>query len=108
MTFSSFLIPIEGKNYPANEIIYYPDTLTGKPVQDPLRAGDGRDAFRPGYKTVFSPYTNPDSQDKYRRPTGFAFEIKDVKDGVYHLNIYMHTYPEEGRSKKVKGKKGKD
>ena len=98
----------EGKNYPANEIIYYPDTLTGKPVQDPLRAGDGRDAFRPGYKTVFSPYTNPDSQDKYRRPTGFAFEIKDVKDGVYHLNIYMHTYPEEGRSKKVKGKKGKD
>ncbi len=83
----------EGKNYPANEIIYYADSLTGKPVQDPLRAGDGRDAFRPGYKTVFSPNTNPDSQDKNRQPTGFAFEIKDVKDGVYYLKIYQHTYP---------------
>ncbi len=82
----------EGKNYPPNEIIYYADTLTGKPVQDPLRAGDGRDAFRQGYKTVFSPFTNPDSQDKNRNQTGFAFEITDFKDGKYLLNIYLHTY----------------
>jgi hypothetical protein len=82
----------EGKNYPPNEIIYYADTLTGKPVQDPLRAGDGRDAFRQGYKTVFSPFTNPDSQDKNRNQTGFAFEITDFKDGKYFLNIYLHTY----------------
>ncbi len=81
-----------GKQYPPNEIIYYADTLTRKPVQDPLRAGDGRDAFREGYKTVFSPYTNPDSQDKNRKDTGFAFEITDFKDGIYYLNLYMHTY----------------
>ncbi len=77
----------EGKGYPANEIIYYVDTLTGKPVRDPLRAGDGRDAFRPGYKTVFSPDTNPDSQDRNRNQTGFAFEITDTKDGVYMIKV---------------------
>jgi len=82
----------EGKNYPPNEIIYYADTLTGKPIQDPLRAGDGRDAFRPGYKTVFSPLTNPDSQDKNRKPTGVAFEITGVKGDVYYLDIQMHTF----------------
>lgn len=82
----------EGKNYSPNEIIYYADTITGKPVQNPLRAGDGKDAFRPGYKTVFSPYTNPDSQDKNRKQTGFAFEITDFKAGLYYLNLYFHTY----------------
>jgi M6 family metalloprotease-like protein len=82
----------EGKAYPPNEIIYYADTLTGNPVRDPLRAGDGRDAFREGYKTVFSPYTNPDSQDKDRKQTGFAFEITSFNDGKYYLNLYMHTY----------------
>ena len=87
----------EGKQYPPNEIIYYADTLSGKPVRNPLRAGDGRDAFRPGYKTVFSPYSNPDSQDKNRTPTGFAFEITDVKNGIYYLNIYYHTYPHKVR-----------
>lgn len=82
----------EGKNYPPNELIYTVDSLTRKPVKTLLREGDGKDAFRPGYKTVFSPYTNPDSQDKNRKETGFAFEIKDVKKGVYRLNIYRHTY----------------
>ncbi len=82
----------EGKQYPPNQIIYYADSVSGKPVQNPLSFGDGRDAFRPGYKTVFSPFTNPDSQDKNRKPTGFAFEITDVKEATYYLNIYMHTY----------------
>ena len=82
----------EGKQYPPNEIIYYADSLTGKPIQDPLRAGDGRDAFRQGYKTVFSPFSNPDSQDKNRKQTGFAFEITDYKNGKYYLNLYIHTY----------------
>ncbi|HSD64441.1 MAG TPA: hypothetical protein VLB50_11600 [Ignavibacteriaceae bacterium] len=81
----------EGRQYPPNEIIYYADSTTGKPLQDPLRTGDGRDAFRPGYKTVFSPYTNPDSQDKNRKETGFGFEIKNLDGGVYYLNIYMNT-----------------
>ena len=85
----------EGKNYPPNELIYTADSLTGKPVKTLLREGDGRDAFRSGYKTVFSPYTNPDSQDKNGKETGFAFEIKNVKNGVYYLNIYMHTYHRE-------------
>ncbi len=94
----------EGKNYPANEIIYYADTLTGEPVRDPLRAGDGRDAFHPGYKAVFSPYTNPDSQDKNRHQTGFSFEIMDVKDGVYFININSvqgkRGIKQKGKSKK--------
>jgi M6 family metalloprotease-like protein len=89
----------EGKRYPPNEIIYYADTLTGKPVQDPLRSGDGRDAFRPGYKTVLSPYSNPDSQDKNRNQTGFAFDITDFRDCVYYLNIYLHTYNKDKRLK---------
>ena len=85
----------DGKDYPPNEIIYYADTLTGLPLQNPLRNGDGRDAFRTGYKTVFSPYTNPDSQDKNRKETGFAFEIRDFRDGRYYLNIYLHTFEDK-------------
>lgn len=57
--------------------------------------GDGFDAFRPEYRTVFSPWSNPNSQDKHRNPTGFGFEItgadSTVHGTVYKLDLYSQT-----------------
>lgn len=55
-------------------------------------SGDGQDAFRMGYQQVFSPWSNPTSQDKYRNNTGFGFEITGVthtqNGDVYTLDFY--------------------
>ena len=37
----------------------YIDEITGNDVFYPLFAGDGKDAMKPGYIEIFSPYTNP-------------------------------------------------
>lgn len=90
--------------------IPYTDPATGRPGASELilletdsgttelanrKAGNGSDAFRPGTAAVFSPWSNPSSQDKHRMPTGFGFEItgsdSTVHGTVYRLSLYAHT-----------------
>jgi M6 family metalloprotease-like protein len=55
-------------------------------------SGDGLDAFRMGYQQVFSPWSNPNSQQKGRAHTSFGFELTDVDttedSDVYTLDLY--------------------
>jgi M6 family metalloprotease-like protein len=81
----------EGKEVGAWEIIFYNDTLTGKPVDYPLRNGDGRHAFRPDYKNVFSPWSNPPSVTPENESTGIGFFIKNENNGVINLAVYSNS-----------------
>lgn len=57
--------------------------------------GDGHDTFRPERNAVFSPWSNPTSQDKHRNSTGFGFEItgqdSSAQGVVYTLALYSRT-----------------
>jgi M6 family metalloprotease-like protein len=81
----------EGKTYKPWEIIFYQDTLTGKPVESPPNRGHGRDAFRPGYKTVFSPWSNPSSVSVKNEPTGIGFFLRNIVNGVAELTVYTDS-----------------
>lgn len=67
----------------------------GNTVLDVWSSGTGNDAFRPITQTVFSPWSNPSSQDKHRNPTGYGFEITTVRPtpngDVYLLNLHART-----------------
>lgn len=67
----------------------------GNTVLDVLSAGTGDDSFRPTTQTVFSPWSNPSSQDKHRNPTGYGFEVTGVRPtqagDVYLLNLHART-----------------
>jgi M6 family metalloprotease-like protein len=81
----------EDKEYQPWEIIFYEDTLTGKPVENPPNRGDGKDAFRPGYQVVFSPWSNPPSVAHNNIPTGIGFYIKNMNNGVADLSVYTDS-----------------
>lgn len=103
------LAPDRQNGYHDGDIIPYTD-VTGKQREAPIIIaednngetilankinGDGFDAFRPDYQTVFSPWSNPNSQDKHRNTTGFGFEITGVDStthgAVYKLTLYSQT-----------------
>ena len=71
------------------------------PSEDVKYLGDGRDAFRMGYNEVFSPWSNPDSQDKNRDSTGIGFKLDGDTEGVYTLDIYINTAYEAPPSKPI-------
>lgn len=96
--------------YHDGDVIPYTEPGTGKQREAPIiiaegnngetvlankTNGDGLDAFRPDYQTVFSPWSNPNSQDKHRNATGFGFEITDTDStahgAVYKLTLYSQT-----------------
>ncbi len=67
----------------------------GNTVHNVPRAGLGTDAFRLELQRVFSPWSNPSSQDVRRNSTGFGFEITSVQPSpagdVYVLNVHANT-----------------
>lgn len=71
---------------------------TGATVAINTINGDGNDTFRPERNAVFSPWSNPNSQDKHRNSTGFGFEItgKDSSEQgtTYAVSLYCHTATE--------------
>jgi M6 family metalloprotease-like protein len=86
-------VPFEygGQKYKPWEIIFYEDTLSGKPVESPINRQGTKDAFRPEYKTVFSPWSNPPSFSVNNTPTGIGFFIKKVNKGVVELSVYTDS-----------------
>ena len=97
------LIPWDWKNVrqkPA-PIHFTENKKTLLPVEDVRYLGNGKDAFRMGYNEVFSPWSNPNSQDKNRDSTGIGFKLNGEKDGVYSLDIYIHTAYEAPPSKPI-------
>lgn len=68
------------------------EDANGNTVHSPQFSGDGQDAFRMGYQQVFSPWSNPTSQNKFRTSTGFGFELTGVtataNGDVYTLNFH--------------------
>ena len=71
------------------------------PVKNVKYIGDGRDAFRMEYNEVFSPWSNPNSQDKNRDSTGIGFKLNGDSDGVYSLDVYVHTAYQAPPSKPI-------
>lgn len=88
-----FIDPDNG-NLTSFEVILTEDAH-GNSVLTTPRAGTGTDAFRPGLQTVFSPWSNPNSQDVNRNYTGFGFEISGLYPStggdVYTIDMYAHT-----------------
>lgn len=71
------------------------------PVKDVKYQGDSTDAFRIGYNEVFSPWSNPDSRDKNRDSTGIGFKLNGDTNGVYSLDVYIHTAYQAPPSKPI-------
>lgn len=87
-----FISPDDGKQYVSDILLIDKNNVT---TLDVRWAGKGYDAFRPGLQAVFSPWSNPNSQDKYRDNTGFGFEVigtRPTPNGdVVLLNIHART-----------------
>ena len=67
-----------------------------KPIldQDPrIFRGDGNDAFTLTKNNIFSPWSNPNSQNAALQKTGFAIQIlsENTQTGVMVLNIYYDS-----------------
>ena len=77
------------------------DKKSLQPVKDVKYSGDGNDAFIMGYNEVFSPWSNPDSQNKNHDSTGIGFKLNGQTNGVYSLDIYIHTAYEAPPSKPI-------
>ncbi len=83
--------PGDKPNIKANYEIIYQEGGNGNIINEPLRSGKGKDAFRPGFNEVFSPWSNPNSQDKNKKETGIGFKIKSIENGKAVLDIYINT-----------------
>lgn len=91
----------KGKKMSPAPVHFTQDKISTLPVKDVKYQGDGRDAFRMGYNEVFSPWSNPDSQNKNRDSTGIGFKLDGDTNGVYTLDIYIHTAYEAPPSKPI-------
>ena len=80
-------------------LIHYTENENGAPVVDVRYPGDGKDAFRIGFNEVFSPWSNPNSQDVNRTATPFGFKINSFNGGVYSIDIYVNTAEDAPPSK---------
>lgn len=78
----------QGKNYTV-QINFYKDD-SGNVIEKPLYLGDGSDQFDL-YHNIFSPWSNINSQDINKVPTGIGFEVMNIVNGKYFLNIYIET-----------------
>ncbi|HMN23864.1 MAG TPA: T9SS type A sorting domain-containing protein [Ignavibacteriaceae bacterium] len=73
-------------------IHYVEDPSTGQPVVNVEHWGEGTDAFRMDYNQMFSPYSNPNSQNIGKNLTPFGFYINGYNEqGVANLDIYVGT-----------------
>jgi hypothetical protein len=93
-------------------LIHFLDNGTSTPTQTNKYLGDGTDAFRIGYNTVFSPWSNPNSHNSSRNATGVGFKIVSVNaQNVYTLNLYVNsainTNPSKPQDLKVSNVSGK-
>lgn len=61
----------------------------GNVIEDPH--GDKEDAFNIGYNELFSPWSNPASLDKTRKPTYVSVWLKEKNDGVFKLQFYVDS-----------------
>jgi hypothetical protein len=77
--------------YQGEAAIHFIEDANGNPVIDIPNMGDGTDAFRMDYNQMFSPYSNPNSQDKNKTATPFGFNINGFNSGVASLDIYVGT-----------------
>jgi M6 family metalloprotease-like protein len=72
-----------------DEIYFYRDRATNELVEKTVFLGDGQDAFGFDKNKIFSPWSNPNSQNNSKQSTGVAFEIINENAGVCTLNIYF-------------------
>ncbi len=81
-------------------IHYYLDSATGTMHQAPptIFTGDGKDQFDTGSAPVFTPASNP-SSDIHDDTNKVGFEITNLVNGIYTLNIYINTNQNASPSK---------
>ncbi|MEO8169042.1 MAG: T9SS type A sorting domain-containing protein, partial [bacterium] len=60
-------------------------------TEKPLIRGDGNDAFRLEKNTVFSPWSNPNSQNNSKQKTWVAIEIVNESNGVVTFNLHIDS-----------------
>jgi hypothetical protein len=73
------------------EVIFWRDRVTNQLIERPLVRGDGNDGFRLSKNTVFSPWSNPSSQNDARQKTWVAIEIVNETNGVVTFNLHIDS-----------------
>jgi hypothetical protein len=73
------------------EIIFWRDRNTNQLMERALVRGDGNDAYRLSKSTVFSPWSNPNSQNDARQKTWVAIEIVNETNGVVTFNLHIDS-----------------
>lgn len=80
-----------GQQQQPHHIHFTEDPKTGNAVLDIRGQGDGKDAFRMGYNEVWSPFSNPNSQNVNKAATPYGFKLNSITNGVYSIDIYVNT-----------------
>ncbi len=91
-------------NYPSGEnpatITFIPSATSPYWENISEIAGDEKDAFKIGYKEVFSPWSNPNNQRENKTTVNFAMELKLINgNGGYTLTFFMNN-PENAKPSK--------
>lgn len=95
-------IPWEWKKVKKSGSIHFTENKqTARPVEDVRYKGTGKEAFNIGYNEIFSPWSNPNSQDKNKNETGIGFKLNNLKNNTASLNIYINTASEAPPSKPI-------
>lgn len=85
---------------PYHNIVVFSEDEEGNTIFDPRCLGNGDEAFSLGYNEVFSPWSNPNSQNVYKESTFFGFKINSKNTyGTYSLDIYINNAQEGPPSK---------
>lgn len=82
-----------GVKYPPMQLNYFRNFEKGETELLVPFKGDGKDAFQKGYKEVFSPWSNTNSQKYDKSESGIGFEITDYDEvtGIYTVTVYINT-----------------
>lgn len=75
----------------AMEVILWRDRATNAIIEKPLIRGDGNDAFTLEKDKVFSPWSNPNSQNQAKQKTWIAIEIVNEVNGAIVFNLHIDS-----------------
>lgn len=85
-------IPWSFNSQGGNDPVHFTeDPKTYLPVLDVKYAGDGKESFKLGYNEIFSPFSNPNSQNIDGNSSPWGFKLNSLSNGVYSLDLFINT-----------------
>ncbi|MBK7104476.1 MAG: T9SS type A sorting domain-containing protein [Ignavibacteriae bacterium] len=83
-------------NYPgctesSSSIYFVKNPITNLVDEPKYYLGNGLQAFRIGYQQIFSPWSNPNNQNKNKNTLNFTFSLNYLNNGIATISIFKNN-----------------